>query len=152
MHQTSPVTTVEDLINDPNFNPNDWYGYVYMTSFLNLNKSYIGKKVFNFKTNKKLGKKEIAALPTTPGRKPAKKLVIKESDWKTYYGSEKEVIALSQSEPKDKIIRVVLHLCKTKKQLSYYETKTLFQYEVLEHPDRYFNGNIAGSYFRKDLV
>jgi hypothetical protein len=133
----SKILTVEDLINDPNFNPEDYYGYIYMTTFLNLNKSYIGKKE--------------AALIEGKGRRPLTEKVKKDSGWKEYYGSEKEVIELSKTEPADKVIRTVLHLCKTKKELSYYELKNLFKYEVLEQPDRYFNGNIAGTYFRKDL-
>jgi hypothetical protein len=146
----SKILTVEDLINDPNFNPEDYYGYIYMTTFLNLNKSYIGKKAFFHNVKRKIGKKE-AALIEGKGRRPLTEKVKKDSGWKEYYGSEKEVIELSKTEPADKVIRTVLHLCKTKKELSYYELKNLFKYEVLEQPDRYFNGNIAGTYFRKDL-
>lgn len=63
MLQVMKTTYVEDLINDPNFNIDDYYGYVYMTKNLENGRSYIGKKVFHHTQNKKLGKKEIAALP-----------------------------------------------------------------------------------------
>ncbi len=46
--------------------------------------------------------------------------------------------------------RYVLMLCKTKKQLTYCETKYLFQYNVLED-DRFINDNILGKFYRKDL-
>jgi len=152
MVQVSQITTVEDLINDPNFNINDYEGYIYMTSFLDLNKSYIGKKTFKFKNNIRLTKKEIDNLPITRGKNPTKKLVTKESDWKVYYGSSNEVKSIIKSNPDfSRITRSVLQLCKTKKQMTYYECKYLFQYNVLED-DRYFNDNIQGRLFRKDLI
>lgn len=151
MLQTSKILTVEDLINDPNFNPEDYYGYIYMTSFLDLNKSYIGKKSFFHNVKRKIGKKE-KLLMTGKGRKPITETIKKDSGWKEYYGSEKEVIELSKTEPADRVIRSILYLCRSKKELSYYETKYLFKYEVLENPDRFFNRNIGGKFFRKDLI
>ena len=64
MFQVMKATHVEDLINDPNFNIDNYYGYVYMTTNLENGRQYIGKKIFKHTTNQKLGKKEIAALPT----------------------------------------------------------------------------------------
>jgi len=121
-------------------------GYVYCTLDTTTGKQYIGKKAFFHKQNKKLGKKELATLPVARGKKPSKKLVISESDWKTYYGSSLEVKKL----PKENLKRYVYKLCKTSKQLTYWETKYLFQYNVLED-DRYLNDNILGKFFRKDL-
>jgi hypothetical protein len=123
-----------------------------MTSFLDANKIYIGKKNFFHNTNVKLGKKELANLPTARGKKPSKKKVTKESDWKIYYGSAQEVKDLLKVTPKDKIIRSVLHICKTKKELTYYECKYLFQYSVLEPESKYINDNILGKFFRKDFI
>ena len=54
---------VEDLINDPTFDINEYYGYVYMTTNLENGRQYIGKKIFKNTNNKKLGKKELATLP-----------------------------------------------------------------------------------------
>jgi len=96
---------------------------------------------------KKLGKKELAEIPVTRGKRPTKKTVVKESDWKSYYGSNTEVKSL----PKDELTRMVLRLCKTKKELTYYETKYLFDYNVLEN-DTYMNDNILGKFYRKDLL
>lgn len=150
MVQVSKVLTVEDLINDPNFDLNEYYGYVYMTTFLNLNKNYIGKKAFFHNIRKKIGKKA-KLLIEGKGRKPIHEKIQKDSGWKEYYGSEAEVIKLSQTEPKDKIIRSVLKLCKDKRELTFYETKYLFQYNVLEEQDRFMNKNILGKFFVKDL-
>lgn len=141
-----PAQTVEDLINDPEFNIDDYVGYIYVTLHLPTGRKYIGKKNFFHTTNKKLGKKELAELPVARGKKPTKKQVVKESDWKTYYGSAAEIKVL----PKDEMNRYVLKLCKNKKELTYWETKMLFQYNVLED-DRYINDNILGKFYRKDL-
>jgi hypothetical protein len=149
-----PTTSVEDLIFNEDFNINDYEGYIYITSFLDLNKHYIGKKNFFHNTNVKLGKKELANLPITRGKKPSKKKVTKESDWKIYYGSSSEVKDLLKITSKDKITRTVLHICKTKKELTYYECKYLFQMGVLEpeNKDLYINDNIQGRFFKKDLI
>jgi hypothetical protein len=141
-----PSQTVEDLINDPNFDINEYVGYIYVTLHLPTGRQYIGKKNFFHITNKKLGKKELAELPVARGKKPTKKQVVKESDWKTYYGSAAEIKIL----PKDEMNRYVLKLCKNKKELTYWETKMLFQYNVLED-DSYINDNILGKFYRKDL-
>lgn len=140
------VPQVEDLISDPDFDPSEYYGYVYCTVDITTGRQYIGKKVFFHKQNKKLGKKELAALPPSRGKKPSKKQVITESDWKTYYGSSTEVKSL----PKENLRRYVYKLCRTSKQLTYWETKHLFIHNVLED-DRYMNDNILGKFFRKDL-
>ena len=48
MHQVTKTTFVEDLINDPNFNIEDYYGYIYLTANLENGRQYIGKKIFKF--------------------------------------------------------------------------------------------------------
>jgi hypothetical protein len=147
MQVIGPTTKVEDLINDSSFDINEYIGYIYITLHIPTGRQYIGKKNFFHTLNKKLGKKELAEIPVTRGKRPSKKSVTKESDWKTYYGSSAEVKSL----PKDEMIRYVLKLCKTSKQLTYWETKYLFQYNVLED-DNYMNDNILGKFYRKDLL
>ena len=142
-----PATEVEDMIQDPSFDITEYYGYIYMTVHAKTGRSYIGKKAFQHTTTKKLGKKELAEIPVTRGKRPSKKTVVKESDWKIYYGSNTEIKSL----PKDELKRYVLMLCKTKTQLTYCETKYLFHYNVLED-DRYLNDNILGKFYRKDLI
>ena len=141
-----PVPEVEDMINDPLFDFTEYYGYVYMTIHDKTGRKYIGKKAFQHTTNKKLGKKELAEIPVTRGKRPSKKVVVKESDWKTYYGSNTEIKLL----PKDEMKRYVLMLCRNKKELTYWETKYLFQYNVLQD-ECYYNDNILGKFYRKDL-
>ena len=147
MQVINSTQTVEDLINDSDFNINEYVGYVYVTYHIPTGRQYIGKKNFFHTTNKKLGKKELLEIPITRGKRPTKKQVIKDSDWKTYYGSATEIKSL----PKEEMLRHVLKLCKNSKQLTYWETKYLFQYNVLED-DHYINDNILGKFYRKDLI
>lgn len=138
-----------DKIEDLNINPDEWFGFIYLIQDTVSGKQYLGKK--NFKTNKKvkLGKKELAALPIKRGRTPSKKQVIAESDWKDYYSSCDEI----KNDPdKSKYERYLIKLCKSSKELSYWETKYLFLYEVLEHPEQWYNKNILGKFFIKDLL
>ena len=74
-----------------------------------------------------------------------------ESDWKTYYGSNKEIVAMLKEGKHDEFKREILCLATSKKLLTYYETKHLFVYSVLEKPDEFFNDNILGKFFRKDF-
>jgi hypothetical protein len=146
------VTTVDELINNENFDINEYEGYIYITTILDTGRKYIGKKNFFHNTNVKLGKKELANLPTARGKKPSKKKVTKESDWKTYYGSAQEIKDSVKQYPKERITRTLIRLCKTKKELTYYECKYLFDYNVLEPNSGFINDNILGKFYSKDLV
>ena len=146
------VTTVDELINNKSFDINEYEGYIYITTILDTGRKYIGKKNFFHNTNIKLGKKELANLPTARGKKPSKKKVTKESDWKTYYGSAQEIKDSVKQYPKERITRTLIRLCKTKKELTYYECKYLFDYNVLEPNSGFINDNILGKFYSKDLV
>jgi hypothetical protein len=144
--------TVDDLINNESFDINEYEGYIYITTILDTGRKYIGKKNFFHNTNVKLGKKELANLPTARGKKPTKKKVTKESDWKTYYGSAQEIKDSVKQYPKERITRTLIRLCKSKKELTYYECKYLFDYNVLEPNSGFINDNILGKFYSKDLV
>ena len=131
--------------------PENTYGFVYIVTHTLTNKSYIGKKVLYYNKKTKLGKKEIA-IQTGPGRKPTTKIVTKESDWKTYYGSEIEIKKLLAEGKHNEFERVILKLVDNKKLLTYFEVKHQFIYEVLEHPNDWFNNNILGKFFSKDFL
>ena len=109
------------------------------------------KKILQFTKKVKLGKKEIAALGAVVGRKPSYKLSVKESDWKNYYGSQKDIKKLLVEGKKDEFERTILKCVKSKKQLTYFELKYQMLYQVLEKPDEFFNDNILGKFFTKDL-
>ena len=113
-------TYKQNKIGDITQFPENTFGFVYMTTHTPTGKSYIGKKVLFHNQKKKLGKKELAALTGVVGRRPSYKLVVKESDWLKYYGSQTDI-------------------------------KYQMLYQVLEKPDEFFNDNILGKFFTKDL-
>ena len=131
--------------------PENTFGFVYMTTHKPTGKSYIGKKVLFHNKKQKIGKKELAKLQGVVGRRPSYKLVVKESDWKTYYGSQTDIKTLLVEGKKDEFERSILKMCPDKKSMTYFEVKYQMLYQVLEKPDEFFNDNILGKFFTKDL-
>ena len=137
--------------------PENTYGFIYQVTHLPTNRKYIGKKVLYFERNVKLGKRELQALKEERkdkgigGRTPAKKKVIKESDWKTYYGSQAEIKELVNKGKESDFSREILKFVNNKKHLTYYECKYLFIYEVLENNEEYINDNILAKFYSKDF-
>jgi len=131
--------------------PDNTFGFVYIVTHKPTDKAYIGKKVLFHNRKLKLGKKEIAEYAGVVGRRPSYKLVIKESDWKTYWGSNKPLVNLMKEEPIENFERHILHCCSSKKQLTYFEIKYQMIYQVLEKPEEFFNDNILGKFFTRDL-
>lgn len=149
-YKNKEISKIEDF-------PDNTYGFVYEVVHKKTGKKYLGKKVLFFERNVKLGKKELKELQEKrkeekkKGRVSKKKKVIKESDWKTYYGSQKEIRALLKQEGPQEFTREILELAKDKKHLTYLETKLLFTKGVLES-EEYLNDNILGKFYSKDLV
>jgi len=113
----------------------DNFGFVYLISCNKTDRKYWGRKYFwAFRT-----------------RRPSYKLAIAESDWKKYWGSNKPLLELLKTEPKENFTREILMVAPSKKLLTYYETQALFIHRVLEEPDLYFNDNILGKFYRKDF-
>ncbi len=125
------------------------FGFVYEVLHKPSGKKYIGRKQLISVTTKALGKKELAEI--TDKRASKKKKVQKESDWKTYYGSHSEIKQLIKEGKKDEFERTIIEFAFSPKHLTYLETKYLFSLGVLENGDVYFNDNILGKFFRKDL-
>jgi hypothetical protein len=140
----------EKVINSLEDMPQNTFGFVYIVTHQPSGISYIGKKSLFHNIKKKLTKKELAEQ-TGPGRKSATRVVVKESDWKTYYGSAKPIMELIKGGKQEEFTREILQLVPNKKLLTYYECKYLFKYGVLEHPLEYFNDNILGKFFSKDF-
>ena len=69
-------------------------------------------------------------MPPLKG-KSRKRIVIKESDWQTYYGSSDEVKALVEDIGEGGFKREIIHLCKSRGVMSYMEAKEQFDREVL---------------------
>ncbi len=137
--------------------PENTYGFIYEVTHIPTGKKYLGKKVLYFERNKRLGKRALEALRQERkakgigGRTPLKQKVITESDWKTYYGSQKEILELVKEGNERDFKREILQFVKDKKQLTYFECKYLFINEVLETRNNYINDNILGKFYRKDF-
>ena len=144
-------TYLKDEITSISQFPKDVMGFVYKITHLPTNKIYIGKKFLIFTQKRKLAKRDLKLYEGQPGRKPKYKIVSKESDWQSYYSSNKIILELLKSEPKSNFKRQIMHLCKCKKELTYFETKYQFLYEVLEKSDEYFNDNILGKFYSTDF-
>jgi hypothetical protein len=137
--------TIISSVDDPVI-PKGAIGFIYKI-VTHDGKAYIGKKNLKTKRKRRFGKREIAAL--TDKRKKHWEYVIKDSDWLTYIGSNKQ---LQKDIAKGvKYEKYILDFAFTKKHLTYLETKELFVNEVLES-DEWYNDNILGKIFRKDVI
>lgn len=127
--------------NNKQFNntPEDYQGFVYEITELSTNKKYIGKK--NFWRPK--------TLPKNSRRSRRVKTKV-ESDWRKYYGSNRELQQLVEQDGSDGYKRVILYLCKTKGEMSYYEAKLQFENDVLLK-DEYYNEFIGCKIHSKHL-
>lgn len=110
--------------------PDNFYGFVYEITNLVTNKIYIGKKQSVFRRKKPLRK----------GKKK-REIVIKESDWKTYTGSNNELNRDIEALGKDKFTFKILRFCNSKWQLAYYEIEEQIKRGVLLN-ENFYNGII----------
>jgi len=133
------------------------FGFIYKITNKETGKFYIGKKTLSFVRNKKLGKKETAALKeerknqSMRGAVPKKKKVITESDWKDYFGSSKELTDEINKIGKDKYSREILQLSYNSKQNTYFEVLYQMKYDVLRRDDC-FNNSILGKFSNRDFL
>ena len=141
----------EKEITDISQFPSNTFGFVYEV-ITPEGKKYIGKKVLYHNQKKKLTKAELAEQ-SGRGRKKSFRIIQKESDWKKYYGSNKHLKnQITEGEVTlGNLKKQIIEIGFNKKHLTYLETKYLFQLEVLEKPDEYYNDNILGKFFTKDL-
>ena len=128
LYQDTPVETL----------PEECVGFVYLITNNLSGRKYIGKKLAKFsKTTYKTVKQK-------NGTKKRKKIRTKiDSDWQTYWSSSEElkadVIALGEHNFK----REILRYCNLKNELSYYEAKYQFDYDVLLDESKWYNGWIS---------
>jgi len=132
LYKGKVIKSIEDM-------PKDSFGFIYEVIHKPTGQKYLGKKVLQF--NRK--------LPPLKGQKRKRK-VVKESDWKTYYGSHQTIKTLIKEGKQEEFSREILQFVPTKKLLTYFECKYLFIKEVLEHGE-YINDNILAKFYRKDF-
>jgi hypothetical protein len=106
----------------------DSFGFIYEIHNTVTGRKYIGKKQCKSKLKRKPLK----------GRKN-KRIEIKESDWKEYTGSSKELNEDIAKYGKDKFKFTILHACGSKWELGYREIKEQIERDVILRED-YYNG------------
>ena len=115
-----------------------YVGYVYLITNTITNRQYIGKKLFFFKKTKQV--------------KGKKKRYLAESDWREYWSSSDELKEDVKNLGEENFTREILRMCKTKGELSYYELKYQVEYDVLLHPEKFYNSWIFVKVRRSHLT
>ena len=115
------------------------FGFVYRITNLQTGKQYIGRKYFQ--QHRKL--------------RGSRRKRTSESNWKTYYGSSKELTEDRKLLGSNCFKREILGLYRTQGKVNYEETRQLFINNVLEECNEngesaYYNSNILGRYMKKD--
>ena len=100
-------------------------GFVYIIKNLQTDKKYIGKKTLTFKKTKVV--------------KGKKKKYTVESDWRDYWGSCEELKEDVKVYGELNFRREILRFCRSKSELSYWEAKYQFEYDVLYKPNEFYN-------------
>lgn len=118
----------------------NYKAFVYIITNILTNKKYIGKKKLHFTTHKRL-----------KGRKNRIR-VVKESDWKEYYGSSEEVAKDIVKHGKENFSREIIHLCKTPAEASYWELYEQMTRHVLFKPAEFYNSYVGARIHRKHVL
>jgi Putative endonuclease segE, GIY-YIG domain len=115
-----------------------YIGFVYRITNLTNGKMYIGKKLLTNTRSKKVK------------GKTRKKRTKVESNWKSYFGSNKLLLDDVQLLGEDKFKREILMFCLSKGTLNYMEMKYQIDERVLES-DQYYNDWIFVKVHRSHL-
>lgn len=125
----------------------DHEGFVYLVTNKKTGMKYVGKKLFKFSRKKKVKAK-------TSNKKITRRTKV-DSDWKSYWGSSKNLAADIEKYGSENFEREILHLCETKGIASYLEMVEQVERKVLE-TDEYYNGiinvRIGGSNVLKESL
>lgn len=105
--------------------PEEYQGFVYVIRNDLTGKLYVGKKNF------------ISTTRVKQKGKTRRKVVRKESDWRNYYGSNDALKADVEQHGEDNFTREIIKLCRSKSEMSYFETKEIFERDALLKEDYY---------------
>jgi hypothetical protein len=122
------------------FDPQDWFGFIYRIVEIPTGRQYIGKKQFWSNRTKKVA-----------GRKNRKHFK-KESDWRAYTSSSVELNKSIELLGKANFSFLIISLHKTKGSLHYREVEMQVMEDVLrtrleDGTRKYYNGNISAVKF-----
>jgi len=116
--------------------PEGAVGFIYRISDTITGKKYIGKKLFQFKRTK-----------TVSGKK--KKVTI-ESDWKSYYGSNKVLLEDVKIHGESRFTREIIKMCYSKTECNYEETRSIIEARAL-FTNEYYNDWVTFKVTRKHI-
>lgn len=114
--------------------PEGFFGFVYLITNSLTSKKYIGRKYFG--TSRRVKVKG----------KTRRKVIRKESDWRTYVGSSKSVLADINEYGIDKFKFQILFLGETKGQVNYMEENIQHKSDVMIRQD-YYNDCVGSRKF-----
>ena len=120
------------------FDPSEWFGFIYLIEDTQTTKAYIGKKQFRFKKTKQ--------------EKGKKRKIQVDSDWQTYCSSSIPLQDDIREFGKERFTFIILQLCSGKAELSFLEEQYQYGAKVItarlptgEH--KYYNRTIAHRHF-----
>ena len=111
-------------------------GFIYMITNIETGRKYIGKKILTGVRKVQ----RVVKLKTTGEKKKKNVRKTVESDWLTYYGSSPELAADVEKFGREIFKREIIHLCRSKAEMSYLETREIFTRDCLLKPEEYYNG------------
>lgn len=115
-------------------------GFVYCITNPATGRKYVGKK----------NMWSIQKRPPLKGKTNRRHRRI-ETDWQSYYGSNKTLLSELEHLDPHTLTREILHLCANKNQMTYYEMLEQFTRNVLLD-DGYYNEYIGGRCTARGLV
>lgn len=115
----------------------NYIGFVYLITNDTNKKKYIGKKLLKRRKTKQVNGK--------------KKRFLVDSDWKVYYGSNKELNEDVLRLGEENFTREILRFCLSKGECNYFEAAYQFEHKVLERND-YYNSWITVKVSRSHLL
>lgn len=136
-----PVRSIEQLPDGE-----ELFGFVYRITNLITGKIYIGRKQILSRTKKPLAKRD----QSTDKRKKKYTYVIKETNWREYYGSSESLLKDIRELGAECFRRDMIELAYTKKYLTWAEIEHQIKNDVLRVDS--YNDNVMGRYYRKDIV
>lgn len=139
MSYENPWIYNDKEVDDDNI-PTGAVAFVYEITNTSTGRKYIGKKLLKFTKRKRVK------------RSLRRKVTKTDSDWKTYYGSNRELL-----EDRDKIgseyfKRKILRFCFSKGEASYYEVKYILETDAIlkeEFYNSWFSAKVSGSHLSK---
>ena len=118
-----------------------WIGFVYSITCISTQRKYIGKKKFVSQRSR----------PPLKGKKRRRRDTV-DSDWEEYFGSSEELLADVARLGRDDFVREILHLCRSRGEMTYLEMKEQVVRDVLLKPEEYYNSYVGGRIHRSHVL